>query len=173
MDKATRPVAVFAAIVSLWLVLVMGVTQATFRPDAWSLPDDDLLGFVEVPPGPFEMGDDADRHILDLPRFFIGRFEVTVGQFRTFVEDDGYALEDARSVRGASDHPVRRSIVACGHGLRSVADPNAAHLERNASAAGRSTPWESRGVAVAGHAPQRGGVGEGRAWRAWPDLSLG
>ena len=54
------------------------------------------------------MGDDADRHILDLPRFFIGRFEVTVGQFRTFVEDDGYVLEDARSMRGASDHPVRR-----------------------------------------------------------------
>ena len=108
MDKLTRPVAVFAAIVSLWLVLVMGATQATFRPDAWYLPDDDLLGFVEVPPGPFEMGDDADRHTLDLPRFFIGRFEVTVGQFRTFVEDDGYAPEDARSVQGASDHPVRR-----------------------------------------------------------------
>ena len=29
-----------------------------FRPDAWFLPDDDLLGFVEVPAGPFLMGSD-------------------------------------------------------------------------------------------------------------------
>ena len=31
-----------------------------FRADAWYLPDEPLLGFVEIPPGPFLMG--SDRH---------------------------------------------------------------------------------------------------------------
>ncbi len=29
-----------------------------FRTDAWFLPDEELLGFVEVPAGPFLMGSD-------------------------------------------------------------------------------------------------------------------
>ena len=29
-----------------------------FRQDAWALPDDPLLGFVEIPSGPFLMGSD-------------------------------------------------------------------------------------------------------------------
>src|SRR5688500_6578974 len=79
---------------------------AGFRADAWFLPDDELLGFVEVPAGPFPMGSEAGdtlafdnerwaggvRQPVDLPTFFIGRYEVTVAQFRAFVE--------------ATDHPV-------------------------------------------------------------------
>ena len=36
-----------------------------FRADAWFLPDDDSLGFVEIPGGPFTMGSDpaADRRL--------------------------------------------------------------------------------------------------------------
>ncbi len=72
------------------------------RSDAWFLPDEDLLGFVEIPAGPFLMGSDtaidglafdnerwADAHAqgtVDLPAFYIGRYEVTVAQFTAFVE---------------------------------------------------------------------------------------
>ena len=34
-----------------------------FRADAWSLPDEPLLGFVEIPAGPFLMGSDKRREI--------------------------------------------------------------------------------------------------------------
>jgi len=77
-----------------------------FRSDAWFLPDDELLGFVEVPAGPFLMGSDPaiDRlafdnewwpgvrpqATLDLPSFYVGRYEVTVAQFAAFVEETGY-----------------------------------------------------------------------------------
>ena len=57
--------------------------------------------FVEVPEGPFLLGtsDDSEGEhkpheypqvTLDLPSFEIGRFPVTVAEFRRFVEDGGY-----------------------------------------------------------------------------------
>ena len=92
-----------------------------FRPDAWFLPDDDLLGFVEIPAGPFQMGSDPARDpmmfdnerwtpssamaSLDLPTFYIGRYEVTVAQFRAFVEATGFPV-DARALSAPADHPV-------------------------------------------------------------------
>ena len=92
-----------------------------FRADAWFLPDDPLLGFVEVPAGPFTMGSDpavdpqafenerwsADRArgTLDLPAFLIGRYEVTVAQFRAFA-DAARATVDTAALRGPPDHPV-------------------------------------------------------------------
>ncbi len=92
-----------------------------FRADAWFLPDDDLLGFVEIPAGPFVMGSDAaiDRLAfdnerwtadraqgrVDLPAFFIGRYEVTVAQFRAFVEATGHRV-DAQALQAPPDHPV-------------------------------------------------------------------
>ena len=112
---------VLATLVSLWLVLgaahrevsqessehTVDYRSPTFRPDAWELPGSDLLGFLEVSAGPFIMGEDADRHTVDLPRFFVGQFEVTVGQFRTFLDDTGHVPEGTRSVQGPSNHPVR------------------------------------------------------------------
>ncbi len=92
-----------------------------FRSDAWFLPDDDLLGFVEIPAGPFEMGSDprvdplafdnerwsatSAQGSVDLPVFYIGRFEVTVAQFRAFVEETGFRA-DARALEGEPVHPV-------------------------------------------------------------------
>ena len=57
-----------------------------FRAEAWFLPDEELLGFIEIPDGSFTMGSgEADateqQHAVDLPRYFIGRYEVTVAQF--------------------------------------------------------------------------------------------
>ena len=94
---------------------------AGFRSDAWLLPDDPLLGFVEVPAGPFLMGGDATTDPLafdnerwdvgegqgtvELPLFYVGRFEVTVGQFAVFVEDSGYGVV-AEALASPPDHPV-------------------------------------------------------------------
>jgi formylglycine-generating enzyme required for sulfatase activity len=92
-----------------------------FRTDAWSLPDDELLGFVEVPAGPFVMGSDASTDSLafdnerwagtggsssvDLPTYYVSRFEVTVAQYRAFVEHAAHRGDPA-SVAAPADHPV-------------------------------------------------------------------
>jgi formylglycine-generating enzyme required for sulfatase activity len=87
----------------------------------WSLPDDDLLGFVEVPGGPFVMGSDASTDPLafdnerwaetggsssvDLPTYYMGRFEVTVAQYRAFVEHTA-RRGDPAAMAAPADHPV-------------------------------------------------------------------
>jgi len=92
-----------------------------FRPDAWYLPDEDLLGFVEIPAGPFLMGSDPNadprafdnerwstssrQGTVDLPGFYIGRYEVTVAQFRAFVEATELRV-DAQALGDSPDHPV-------------------------------------------------------------------
>lgn len=92
-----------------------------FRPDAWYLPDDELLGFVEIPGGPFVMGSDpsSDPAAYDIerwsserpqgrvnvPTFYMGRYEVTVAQFAAFVEDTDHPVEEG-TLRGPPDHPV-------------------------------------------------------------------
>jgi formylglycine-generating enzyme required for sulfatase activity len=92
-----------------------------FRADAFYLPDEPLLGFVEIPGGRFVMGSDpsVDRTAfenerwsaerfqgnVDLPAYLIGRYEVTVAQFRAFVEATRHEA-DRRALSGPSDHPV-------------------------------------------------------------------
>ena len=98
-----------------------GTEVKGFRADAWFLPDDDLLGFVEVPAGPFLMGSDPARDPLafdnerwpgakpqasvDLPAFYVGRFEVTVAQFGAFVDETTHRV-DAQALRAPANHPV-------------------------------------------------------------------
>lgn len=93
-----------------------------FRSSAWYLPDDDLLGFVEVPAGPFTMGSDpgADslafdvewwgegrvQGVVDLGSYYIGRYEVTVAQFATFVRETAHPVADGRALQGPLNHPV-------------------------------------------------------------------
>lgn len=76
---------------------------AGFRSDAWFLPDDELLGFVKIPAGPFTMGSNPalDRMAyenerwsgarrqgsVDLPEYYIGKYEVSVAQFNAFVQE--------------------------------------------------------------------------------------
>ena len=92
-----------------------------FRSDAWFLPDDGLLGFVEIPAGPFLMGSDPARDPLvfdnerwtpsgangsvHLPQYFVGRYEVTVAQFSVFVQSTGFRVDDA-ALSGEPTHPV-------------------------------------------------------------------
>ena len=116
-----RPQPPAAASTASRLLAVESNTGTGFRSDAWFLPDDDLLGFVEIPAGPFLMGSDPARDPLlfdnerwtpsggsgsvDLPLYYIGRYEVTVAQFRHFVEVTGFRVDPA-ALAGAADHPV-------------------------------------------------------------------
>ena len=92
-----------------------------FRHDAWFLPDDPRLGFVEIPAGPFLMGSapsidgqafDNERWSperaqgsVDLATFFIGRFEVTTAQFLAYVKETDARVSEA-AVNTALNHPV-------------------------------------------------------------------
>ena len=92
-----------------------------FSSEAWHLPDDDLLGFVEIPTGEFTMGSNPalDRlayenerwstvlrqGTVSLPSFYINRFETTKAQFQQFVDDNGlYVAPDI--LEGDQTEPV-------------------------------------------------------------------
>jgi formylglycine-generating enzyme required for sulfatase activity len=93
---------------------------AKFRADAWYLPAQDLLGFVEIPAGVFTMGSDpsvdslayanerwsAERYqgTVELPTFYIGRYEVTVAQYRAFAAATHRDVEFDAS--GSPDRPI-------------------------------------------------------------------
>jgi formylglycine-generating enzyme required for sulfatase activity len=86
------------------------------------LPDDDMLGFVEVPGGPFIMGSDPNvdplaydierwsrgqpQGTVDLPTFYIGRYEVTVAQYSAFVSATGHTVVEPAALDAPPDHPV-------------------------------------------------------------------
>ena len=93
-----------------------------FRADAWFLPEEDLLGLVEVPAGPFTMGSDPavdplafdlerwspsqPQGIVDLPTYFVGRYEVTVAQYAAFVRASGHSVVDPTALQAPPGHPV-------------------------------------------------------------------
>jgi formylglycine-generating enzyme required for sulfatase activity len=92
-----------------------------FRADAWFLPDEPLLGFVEIPAGSFLMGSDPSSDALayenerfsdgpgprrvDVPGFYVGRYEVSVAQFKAFVRATGYKAHES-ALAAPDDHPV-------------------------------------------------------------------
>lgn len=73
-----------------------------FNSQLWYLPDEPLLGFVEIPAGAFVMGSNPALDAMAyenerwsgslrqgsvaLPAYYIGRFEVTVAQFRAYTQ---------------------------------------------------------------------------------------
>jgi formylglycine-generating enzyme required for sulfatase activity/energy-coupling factor transporter ATP-binding protein EcfA2 len=82
-----------------------------FRADACRLPDEPMLGLVEVPAGRFGMGTQAEdipvlldrfggerayyepelpQHGVDLSTYYIARYPVTQAQYLAFVEAGGY-----------------------------------------------------------------------------------
>jgi formylglycine-generating enzyme required for sulfatase activity len=77
-----------------------------FRADAWYLPDEPLLGLVEVPSGLFIMGEGRKQHELDLPPFHVARYPVTVAQFAACVQDSDFQPGAPDSLRGEANHPV-------------------------------------------------------------------
>ncbi|MGH7601471.1 MAG: SUMF1/EgtB/PvdO family nonheme iron enzyme, partial [bacterium] len=88
-----------------------------FNSDAWFLPDEPLLGFVEIPAGEFLMGsdkkkdsqafdDELKQHKITLPLYHIARYPVTVAQFQSFVNESGYKPEYPECLDGLPNHPV-------------------------------------------------------------------
>lgn len=92
-----------------------------FNNQAWFLPADSQLGFVEIPAGEFTMGSNPalDRMAyenerwsnlqrqgrLELSSFYISRYEVTIAQFQQFVEDTGMVI-DPSALQGDPSMPV-------------------------------------------------------------------
>jgi formylglycine-generating enzyme required for sulfatase activity len=88
-----------------------------FQAEAWYSPDEPLLGFVEIPIGPFLFGsdpacdpgafdDEQPQHEISSPRYFIGRYPVTMAQFLAFVRDSSYQPQLENSLHGQTNHPV-------------------------------------------------------------------
>ncbi len=91
--------------------------DSRFRSDAWFLPNEPGLGFVEIPAGEFLMGSDKKKdseasenefkqHKLRLPLYYLARYPVTVAQFQSFVNEGGYKPEQPECLQGLSNHPV-------------------------------------------------------------------
>ena len=65
---------------------------------------------VLIPSGSFEMGDHFDGgdddelpiHEVELDAFYMDAYQVTVGQFKPFVEQDGYSYNDWNDVAESS-----------------------------------------------------------------------
>jgi formylglycine-generating enzyme required for sulfatase activity len=92
-----------------------------FDVQAWQLPREPLLGFIEIPAGPFPMGSNPlidpmafenerwsetrRQGSVDLPLFYIARYETTVDQFAVFIEDTNYRPADISDM-AAGNHPV-------------------------------------------------------------------
>jgi formylglycine-generating enzyme required for sulfatase activity len=86
------------------------------RPEATTL---DRMEFCWVPHGKFLMGSDSEDkratlvekplHPVTVPHdYWLGRYPITVAQFRDFVETSGLKTDDPQCLRGLDNHPVVR-----------------------------------------------------------------
>ena len=155
-----------------------------FRADAWYLLEEPLLGFVEIPAGPFLMGsdeahdpdahdDELPQHEVTLPRYFIGRYPVTVAQFRAFVEGGGSRPENPESVQGFANHPVVYCELVRGPTILRLAHRTAAGMVGDAGAAGNALTHEGWQVGLPSEAEwekaARGTDGRIYPWGNEPD----
>ena len=68
----------------------------TKSPRNTNLPDNNVMPLIHVQGGSFSMGSESGKeiempkHTVKLKSFSIGKFEVTVGQFKAFVDATGY-----------------------------------------------------------------------------------
>ena len=91
-----------------------------FSSEHWYLPDDSYMGFVHIPAGGFTMGSNpaVDRMAygnerwsatrrqgrLELPSFYVARYETSVAQFAAYLNATG---QSSRAVEGLShDLPI-------------------------------------------------------------------
>ncbi len=112
------------------------------------------------------------QHEVELPRYWLARYPVTVGQWRAYVEASGHEPTDRDSLQGAANQPV--SWVTWHEAL---AYSEWLHGQLQAEAQERSGENEIVAGAgsgeAAGDAAERGGVGKGGARDGWADVSVG
>jgi formylglycine-generating enzyme required for sulfatase activity len=86
-----------------------------FLSDCWFLPNDPLLGFIEIPAGKFFMGSDSKKdkeasgdekpqHPVYLDQYYIAKFPVTVSQYNLFLESTDKQVRSSNKEKG--NHPV-------------------------------------------------------------------
>lgn len=96
-------------------------SEPEFNASSWQLPNEDLLGFVEIPAGSFAMGSDPRvdpmafsnerwssfmrQGNVNLPKFYIQRYEVTTAQYRAFADATGYQA-NPQSLSQADIYPA-------------------------------------------------------------------
>jgi len=91
--------------------------DARFNSELWYLPNESLLGFVEIPAGEFMMGSDKRRDKdadkvekpqlrISLPRYYLALWPVTVAQFAAFVEASEHKPDNLKSLKGKANHAV-------------------------------------------------------------------
>jgi eukaryotic-like serine/threonine-protein kinase len=83
------------------------------------------MALVRIPAGTFRMGSplgengrkpDEEQHAVEITRpFYLGTREVTVGQFRQFVEETGYRTEVERASQGGIGYDPRARTFRRGH----------------------------------------------------------
>ncbi len=82
-----------------WEGIVMVEPNGLAKVDAKKKASEQMANMVLVVGGTFQMGNndgDADEkpvHSVTLSDFYIGRYEVTLGQFKKFVDETGYQTE--------------------------------------------------------------------------------
>jgi len=74
------------------------------QPMVWVMPGPFLMGSDEYQDPAIQEGEEP-QHILTLPGYWIGRFPVTVGWWRVFVQETGYRTSE-ESLQDPDDHPV-------------------------------------------------------------------
>ena len=91
-----------------------------FSSEHWYMPDDSSMGFVHIPAGGFTMGSNpaVDRMAygnerwsatrrqgrLELPSFYIARYETSVAQFAAYLNSTGQSLSGVEGL--APDLPI-------------------------------------------------------------------
>jgi len=94
LEPATaKPTASVVTTNSIGMQLVL-VPAGTFLMGSTEPAEEIARAFAAYNCKPEEFADEFPRHQVRITRpFFLGKFEVTVGQFRKFVEDTGYKTE--------------------------------------------------------------------------------
>ena len=179
MTAGTSRVRAVTVVLTLALACLSGPT-AGGQPTAAASAD--ASGFVEIPAGPFTMGAGhpgtpeafdnerwsaaAEDGTVDLPTFYLGRHEVTVGDYTAFVQATGWTT-DRRALAGR--HGRRLPSSRGPTRSRTVAGSRPRWPRPNHAGGTRRPP--ARGLArdVAHRSP----MGKGRARIGPPRVSLG
>ena len=117
-----------AALALSLLFLVPRVKPAATAGSAAPTVNDGHGDYVFVPAGAFKMGDnfgdglprERPVHTVELDAFYIGKYEITNGEWKKFRDDPGYMALDNVSVTeqtSSSSTPEPSSLILLGSGV--------------------------------------------------------